>query len=177
MTVIDSFTQPFDAQNTRQPSSSLDGKSQNCVVSNAMSLVYVAFMSCMSFIGWTAMALTSMGLLFHMSGLDLTTHGSSFKSPDPPGSLNCQCDLVAHSSLTMDPFAHGDTIPMIFYVLYDINHDISEPHEIFYRGMKVLHKIGKNIHDFIHDMAATHEAVLLNLLMLFGKEFAEIYFP
>ena len=24
--------------------------------------------------------------------------------------------------------------------------------------MKVLHQIGKNIHGFIHDMAATHEA-------------------
>ena len=57
----------------------------------------------------------------------------------------------------MDPFSHGDTIPMIFSVVYDIYSDISEPHDLYYRFMKVLHQIGKNIHDFIHDMAATHE--------------------
>ena len=89
MTVINSFSQPFDAQKTQQPSSSLVVKYQNCLVSNNMSLVYVAFMPCMSFIGWTAMALAFMGLLFHMSGLDLTTYGSSFKPPYHPGSLNC----------------------------------------------------------------------------------------
>ena len=56
----------------------------------------------------------------------------------------------------MDPFGHGDTIPLIFYVVYDMNFDISDPHEIFYRVMKVLHQIGRKIHGFIHDMAATH---------------------
>ena len=122
-----------------------------------MSLVYVDFMSGMSFIGWKYMDLYLMGLIFHISGLDLTTHGSSFKSPDPLGSLNCQCDLVAHSSPTMEPFAHGDTIPLIFFVVYDFYSDISEPHEICYIFMKVLHQIGKKIHGFIHDMAATHD--------------------
>ena len=58
----------------------------------------------------------------------------------------------------MDPFSHGDTIPIIFYIVYDIYSHISEPHEIFYRVMKVLHQIGKKIHGFIHDMVATHEA-------------------
>ena len=85
-----------------------------------MSLVYVVIMSCISFIGWEDMSLAFMGILFHMSGLDLTTYGSYFKSQDHPRSLSYQCDLVAHSFPTMDPFADGDTIPMIFYVVYDI---------------------------------------------------------
>ena len=46
---------------------------------------------------------------------------------------------------------------MIFSVIYEIFYDISYPHELHYRFMKVLHQIGKNIHGFIHDMAATHE--------------------
>ena len=58
----------------------------------------------------------------------------------------------------MDPFAHGDTIPLIFYVVYDIYYDILKPHDIFYRVMKVLHQIRKKIHGFIHDMEATHKA-------------------
>ena len=37
-------------------------------------------------------------------------------------------------------------------------HIFSNPHDIFYRVMKVLHQIGKKIHGFIHDMEATHEA-------------------
>ena len=61
-----------------------------------------------------------MGLLLHMFVIYFTTHGSNLKSPDPPSSLNYKCDLVAHSSLSMDPFAHGDTIPMIFSVVYEI---------------------------------------------------------
>ena len=99
-----------------------------------------------------------MGLFFHIYGLSFTTHGSNLKSPDLPGSLNCNCDLVAHSSLPMDPFTHGDTIPLIFSAVYEIYSDISETLEIFYKFMKVLHQIGKNIHGFIHDIAATHEA-------------------
>ena len=75
MTVIDSFPQPFDAQKTQQPSSSLIGKSQNFIVSNTMSLVYVVLMSCISFIGWKSMSLKLVGLFLHMSGLDLTTYG------------------------------------------------------------------------------------------------------
>ena len=86
---IYSFLQPFHDQKTRQSSSSLVEKSQNCLVSNAMSLVYVAFMSCMSLIGSISIELSFMGLMFHMYGLDLTTHGSIFKSPNPLGSLNC----------------------------------------------------------------------------------------
>ena len=118
MTVIYSFTQPSHDQKTHQPSSSLVGNSKNCLVSNTMSLVYVDVMSCMSFIGWKTISLAFMGLLFHMFGLSFTTHGSNLKSPDLPGSLvNCNCDLVAHSSLPMDPFAHGDTIPLIFQSL------------------------------------------------------------
>ena len=140
------------------PSSSLVGNSENSLVSNVMSLVYVVVMSCMSFIGWTAISLAFMGLLFHMSRLAFTTHGSNLKSPDLLGSLNCNCDLFSHSSLPMDPFAHGDTIPMIFYIVHEIYSNISEPHEIFYIFIKVLHQIGKKIHDFVHDMAATHEA-------------------
>ena len=114
MTIIDSFPQPFHDQNTRQPSSSLVGKSQNCLVSNVMSLVYVAFMSCIYFIGWKYISLEFMGLMFHMSGLSFTTHGSNLKSSNLPGSLNCNCDLVAHSSLPMDPLTHGENIPLIF---------------------------------------------------------------
>ena len=98
-----------------------------------------------------------MGLFFHMFLLSFTTHGSNLKSPDPPGSLNCNCDLVAHSSLSMDPFAHGDTIPLIFYALYEIYSDISGPLYIFYIFMKVLHQIGKKIHGLIHDIEATQE--------------------
>ena len=76
----------------------------------------------------------------------------------------------------MEPFTHGDTITMIFSVVYDIYSDILETCEIFYIFMKVLHQIGKNIHGLIHDMTATHEADFLSLLILFGKEFAKIYF-
>ena len=143
MSVIDSFPKPFHSENTLQCSSSLVGKSQNCLVSNAMSLVYVAFMSCMYLIGWKYISLDFMGLLFHIYGLDFTTHGPNLKSLDLPGSLNCKCDLVAHSSLSMDPFAQGDTIPMIFYAVYDIYSNISEPHETFYICMKVLHQLGR----------------------------------
>ena len=32
----------------------------------------------------------------------------------------------------MDPFTHGDTIPLIFYVVYEFYYDISEPNDIFY---------------------------------------------
>ena len=39
--------------------------------------------------------------------------------------------------------------------------DISEPHDIFYRVMNVLHQIGRNIHGFIHDMEATHNAYFI----------------
>ena len=58
----------------------------------------------------------------------------------------------------MDPFTHGDTIPLIFSVVYDFYSYISEPHELCYIFMKVLHQIGKNIHGLIHDKAATQEA-------------------
>ena len=99
-----------------------------------------------------------MGLLLHMFGISFTTHGSNLKSPDPPGWLNFNCDVVAHSSLPMDPFTHGDTIPLIFYTMHEIYSDISEPRELFYRVVKVLHQIGRNIHGFIHDMETTHNA-------------------
>ena len=98
-----------------------------------------------------------MGILLHKYRLDFTTHGANIKSSDSPCSLNCKCDLVAHSSLSMDPFSHGDTIPMIFFALYEIYFYISEPRDIFYIFMKVLHQIGKKINGFIHDMEATHE--------------------
>ena len=124
MIFIDSFPQPFHDQNTRRPSSSLVGKSQSFLVSNAMSLVYVDFISCMYFIGWKYISLAFMGLLFHIFGISFTTHDSNLNSPDPLGLFNCKCDLVAHSSLSMDPFTHRDTIPLIFYVLYDIYFDI-----------------------------------------------------
>ena len=114
-----------------------------------------------------------MGLLFHMSGIAFTTHGSNLKSLDLPGSLNCNCDLVAHSSIPMDPFAHGETIPLIFYSMYDIYYDISEPHDICYRFMKVRHQIGRKI----HDMEATHNADFVESFYVIWKEFAEIYFP
>ena len=112
-------------------------------------------MSCMYFIGWKAISLALMGLFFHMSGLAFRIHGSNLKSPYLLGSLNCNCDLVAHSSLPMDPFAHGDTIPLIFSAMYDIYSEISEPHDLCYRVVKVLHQIGRKIHGFIHDMATT----------------------
>ena len=105
MQFIDSFPKPLYDQKTRQPSSSTVGNSQNCLVSSTMSLVYVSFMYSMSFIGWTDILLAIMELFFHMYGIDFTTHGSNLKSPDPPGSLSCQCDLISHSSLSMDPFA------------------------------------------------------------------------
>ena len=95
-----------------------------------------------------------MGLILHMYGLCFTTHGSNLKSPYLPGSVNCNCDIVAHSSLSMDPFAHGDTISMIFSDIYNIYYDISESHDIFYRVMNFLYHIRKKI----HDMAATHDA-------------------
>ena len=104
------------------------------------------------------MSLEFMGLLLHMYGPDITTYGSNFKSPYHPSSLNCQCDLVAHSFPTMETFALGDTIPLIFSAVYDLYSDISKPHDIWYRFMKVLHQIGKKIHGLIHDMAATLEA-------------------
>ena len=98
-----------------------------------------------------------MGPCFHISGLYLTTYVSSFNSPYHPSSLSFQCYLVAHSSPTMDPFAHGDTIPLIFSTVYDIYSDISETHEIYYRFMKAIHQIGKKIHGLIHDMESTQE--------------------
>ena len=158
MKFIDSFPKPLHDQKTQQPSSSIVGNSQNCLVSSTMSLVYVSFMSSMSFIGWIDILLAIMELLFHMYGIDFTTHGSNLKSPDLPISLNCNCDLVAHSSLPMDPFAHRDTIPLIFSAVYDIYSNISEPHELFYRVVKVLHQIGRKIHGFIRDTTTTHNA-------------------
>ena len=97
-----------------------------------------------------------MELLFHMYGIYFSTHGSTLKSPYLPGSLNCNCDLVSHSSLSMDPLSHGDTIHLMFYAVYDIYYDILELHEIFYIVLKVIHQIGRKIHGFIHDMEATH---------------------
>ena len=96
MTCINAFHQQFDSQKTQQPSSSLVGKSQNCIVSNTMSLVYIVFISCISFIGLKFMSLDFMGLFFHMYGLDLTTYGSNIISTHHPCSLNCQCHLVSH---------------------------------------------------------------------------------
>ena len=52
MTFIYSFPQPSHDQKTNQHSSSLVGNSKNCLVYNAVSLVYVVVMSCMSLIGW-----------------------------------------------------------------------------------------------------------------------------
>ena len=49
-------------------------------------------------------------------------------------------------------------MPIIFYDVYDIYSNISYSHDIFYIVMKVLHQIWKNIHGFIHDMEAAHEA-------------------
>ena len=112
----------------------------------------------MSLIGCKSISFSFMVFLFHISILAFTIHGSNLKSPDLPGSLNCNCDLVAHSSLPMDPFTDGDTIPLIFFAMYDIYSDISEPHELCYRVINVLHQIGRNIHGFIHDMEATHNA-------------------
>ena len=123
-----------------------------------MSLVYVVLMSCISFIGWTAMSLEFIGIFFHIYGPYITTYSSNFKSPYHPSSLNCQYDLVTNSFPTMDPFAHGETIPLIFSVICDIYSNISEPREIYYIFMKVLHRIGKKIDGLIHDMIATHEA-------------------
>ena len=71
-----------------------------------------------------------------MSRLSFTTHGSNLKSPDLPGSLNCNCDLVAHSSLPMDPSTH----------------------ELCYIVVKVIHQITRNIHGFIHDTTTTLNA-------------------
>ena len=99
-----------------------------------------------------------MELMFHKYLLSFTTHGSNIKSSDLLGSLNCNCDLVAHSSLLMDPFTHRDTIPLKFSTVYDIYSDISEPHELCYRVLKVLHQIGRNIHGFIHDTTTTDNA-------------------
>ena len=62
----------------------------------------------------------------------------------------------------MDPFTHGDTIPLIFSVVFDLYYGISEPCDIFYRLMKVIHQIGKKIHGLIHDMAATHGACFVD---------------
>ena len=42
-------------------------------------------------------------------------------------------------------------------MLYEFRYDILNPHEPFYRVMKMIHQIGKKIHGLIHDMAATHE--------------------
>ena len=117
-----------------------------------------------------------MELLFHMYGIDFTTHGSNLKSLDPPGSLNCKCDLVAHSSLSVDPFAHGDTIPMIFSVVYDMYYDILYPHEISYKVMNFLHQIGKKIHGFIHDMETTHNGYFVESFdVIWERVFRDIF--
>ena len=50
---------------------------------------------------------------------------------------------------------------VVFYDVYEIYSNISYTHDICYNFMMVLHKIGKNIHGLIHDMAATHEADFL----------------
>ena len=136
-----------------------------------MSLVYVVGMSCMYFIGWIGISLALMGLLFHISGLSFTIHGSNLKSPDLPSSLNCNCDLVAHSSLHMDPLAHGDTIPLIFSAMYDIYYDISEPHELFYIVINMLHQIGRKIHGFIHVMATRHNVDFVESLDVIWERF------
>ena len=125
ITALNSFPQPFYSQNTQQSSSSLVGNSQNCIISNTMSLVYVVFMYCISLIGWKTMSFSFMGLMFHIFVPEFTTYGSNFKSLDHPGSLNCQCDLVSHSLPTMDSLAHGDTIPLIFSDVYELYYDIS----------------------------------------------------
>ena len=43
--------------------------------------------------------------------------------------------------------------------------------------MNVLHQIGRNIHGFIHDMEATHNAYFVESFDVIWKEFAEIFFP
>ena len=101
----------------------------------------------------------------------------NLKSPDLLGSLNCNCDLVAHSSLPMDPFAHGDTIPMYFllcmkYIL--IFQSLMRFFTYFWRYFIILVERFMDIF-MIQQLHIMH--ILLNLLMLFGKEFAEISFP
>ena len=134
-------------------------------------------MYCIYFIGWKSISLAFMGLLFHMSGLAFTTHGSNLKSSNLPGSLNCNCDLVAHSSLPMDPFTHGDTIPLIFSAVYDINSNISEPYELCYIVVKVLHQIGRNIHGFIHDTTTTHNAYFVESFDVIWERVCRDIFP
>ena len=142
-----------------------------------MSLVYVVFVYCMSFIGWIDILLAIMELFFHMYGIDFTTHGSNLKSLDPPGSLNCQCDLVSNSSPTMDPFAHGDTITLLFSSLYEFYSDILDPCDIRYKVMKVLHEIGNIIHGLIHNMKATQEAYYVDSFDAIWEIFCRDIFP
>ena len=71
MTVTDSFPPPFHSQKTQQPSSSPIGKSQNFLVSNSMSLVYVCFMSYIPFIEWKDIDLEFMGIPFLCLDLNL----------------------------------------------------------------------------------------------------------
>ena len=57
----------------------------------------------------------------------------------------------------MDPFVHGDTIPMITSGVYEFYSNVSKPHQLCYRFMKVNHQIRKTIHGLSHDMEARHE--------------------
>ena len=77
----------------------------------------------------------------------------------------------------MDLFAHGDTIPMIFYIVYGVYYDISNPHEFFTYLLRFFIKLGEIFMVLFMIWKLHIMQILLNLLMLFGKEFADIYFP
>ena len=80
-------------------------------------------------------------------------------SPDFP---NCQCRLVAPSFPTVTQPDFGATIPWLLADPYDLIYDISEPHKLYYRIIKVSHHFGKKVHDRFHHYGATLEIEPIN---------------
>ena len=80
---------------------------------------------------------------------------------------------------TLAPYPHGDTIALVFYIPYDNIYDISESIQPHIGSGKVLHQIGRKICDPHHNFSTIQGidcAVGCLNFILFGKEYAHIYF-
>ena len=51
----------------------------------------------------------------------------------------------------------GDTIPWFLSAPYELIYDISEPHNMYYRIIKVSYQFGKKVHDHVRHYEATLE--------------------
>ena len=79
----------------------------------------------------------------------------NFRSLCSPYFPNCQCRLVEPSFPIVTQPDFGATIPWFLAVTHELISDISEPHKLYYKIIKVSYQFGKKVYDWIHHYAVT----------------------